>query len=248
MQELEPVREWCASTRGGATRSPRLETLSRRCGLARTAGSIFHGDVSGACWPKCVAKGRRRRSSCRFGATKPSTPSFWSWPTTSSTTRRSSICSYRETLGFPERWARRAGEFWWRTSCRAHLGRTASRRPAGLGRYHFGCTRSAGDCEASAVYTDGGPRSALKGAIERECVLDTIGIGNSTRRRRRTVNEDGVVWRIRRRDAVSVTAKEAHTTQCLPTPPLASTPVEHPRLRASPETGIRSVYDVNTLI
>jgi hypothetical protein len=28
----------------------------------------------------------------------------------------------------------------------------------------------------------------------------------------------------------------------------ASTPVEHPRLRASPETGIRSVYDVNTLM
>jgi hypothetical protein len=38
------------------------------------------------------------------------------------------------------------------TSCRAHLGRTASNRTRpGLGRYHFGCTRSAGDCEASAV-------------------------------------------------------------------------------------------------
>jgi hypothetical protein len=48
------------ATRGGATRSPRLETLSRRCGPARTADSIPHGDVSGACWPKCVAKGRRR--------------------------------------------------------------------------------------------------------------------------------------------------------------------------------------------
>ena len=51
-----------------------------------------------------------------------------------------------------------------------------------------------------------------------------------------------MVWYIRRRDAVSVTAREAHTTRCLPTPPLASTPVEHLRLRASPETGIRSVY------
>jgi hypothetical protein len=61
-----------------------------------------------------------------------------------------------DTGSVPERWARRAGEFWWRTSYRAHLGRTASRRP-GSGKYHFGCTRSAGGCEASAVYTDGGP-------------------------------------------------------------------------------------------
>ena len=99
-------------------------------------------------------------------------------------------------------------------------------------------------CTLTVDYEEIGAKSA----IEWECVCDTNGIGNPTRRRCRTVNKDGVVWRIRRRDAVSVTAREAHTTRCLPTPPLASTPVEHPRLRASPETGIRSVYDVNTLM
>ena len=97
--------------------------------------------------------------SYRFGAAKPGTPSFWSWP--------NDIVYYAPEFDLflpgdtgssravgPPRWGILVVHILKRAP--GWGGRTASRMPE-LGRYHFGCTRSAGDCEASAVYTDGGP-------------------------------------------------------------------------------------------
>ena len=131
------------------------EDLSRRYGLARTAGSIPHGDVSGACWPKCVAKGRRgvdRRAVLEQ-------PNLI--PRAFGAGRRHRLLRVAGVRSVP------TGRHWVFQSggpaalgnfCGAHsAARTWGGRTPGLGRYHFGCTRSAKGCEASAVYTDGGP-------------------------------------------------------------------------------------------